>query len=167
MCSRRKRRTQPPMVVTNGGMQSGSSARNTCTLRTRFCTLGTDSYAQSVLSSKISVPELSRKFVKSALLVGEEKEANNNLSPVRSNKIQLNKAPPSPFLLARWFHFQERKCVPGPKWSFFSLSLSSPLTFHFQPYLLAFTLLKGSLSLCVCEEENGRRGVEEGVFCAV
>ncbi len=40
------------------------------TLHTRFCTFGTDLYAQSVLSNKISASELSRKFIKSALLVG-------------------------------------------------------------------------------------------------
>ena len=39
--------------------------------------LGVDLYAQSVLADKISASELSRKFVKSALLVGKtvEKEA--------------------------------------------------------------------------------------------
>ncbi len=43
---------------------------NVYTLHTRFCTLGADSYAQSVLINKISASELSRKFVKAALLVG-------------------------------------------------------------------------------------------------
>ncbi len=37
---------------------------------TFFCTLGTDLYAQSVIINKISESELSRKFIKSALLVG-------------------------------------------------------------------------------------------------
>ncbi len=36
----------------------------------RFCTFGTDLYAQSVLVNKISASEISRKFIKSALLVG-------------------------------------------------------------------------------------------------
>ncbi len=44
--------------------------RNIHTLHTRFCTLGADLHAQSVLINKISASELSRKFVKSALLVG-------------------------------------------------------------------------------------------------
>ncbi len=33
---------------------------------------GTDLYAQSVLSNKISAPDVSRKFIKSALLVGQQ-----------------------------------------------------------------------------------------------
>ena len=37
---------------------------------TFFCTLGADLYAQSVLINKISASELSRKLIKSALLVG-------------------------------------------------------------------------------------------------
>ena len=41
------------------------------TLHTRFfCTFGGDLYAQLVLINKISALELSRKFIKSALLVG-------------------------------------------------------------------------------------------------
>ncbi len=47
--------------TTNGGIR---------TLHTHFCTFGTDVYAQSVLINKISALELSRKFTKSALLVG-------------------------------------------------------------------------------------------------
>ncbi len=43
---------------------------NMYALNTRFCTLGADLYAQSVLTNKISLSELTRKFVKSALLVG-------------------------------------------------------------------------------------------------
>ncbi len=35
-----------------------------------FCMFGTDLYAQSVLINKISALELSRKLIKSALLVG-------------------------------------------------------------------------------------------------
>ncbi len=37
---------------------------------TRFCTFGADLYSQSVLINKISASELSRKLIKSALLVG-------------------------------------------------------------------------------------------------
>ena len=43
---------------------------NTYILRTHFHTFCTDLYAQLVLISKISASELSRKFIKSALLVG-------------------------------------------------------------------------------------------------
>ncbi len=39
-------------------------------MQTRFCMLGTNLHAQSVLVSKISASELSQKFIKSALLVG-------------------------------------------------------------------------------------------------
>ncbi len=35
-----------------------------------FCTFGADLYAQSVIIHKISASELSRRFIKSALLVG-------------------------------------------------------------------------------------------------
>ncbi len=46
---------------------------NTCTYTmhtTRFCTFGANLYAQSVLINKISASKLSRKFIKSVLLVG-------------------------------------------------------------------------------------------------
>ena len=39
-------------------------------MHTLFCTFGTDLYAQSALVNKISASELSRKFIRSALLVG-------------------------------------------------------------------------------------------------
>ncbi len=52
----------------NDGMQNGSSEVHiACTF---FCTFGTDLYARSVLISKISASELSRKSIRSALLVG-------------------------------------------------------------------------------------------------
>ncbi len=51
-------------------MQKWKLSRNTCTLHTRFCTLGADLHAQSALSNKIFASELTRKFIKSALLVG-------------------------------------------------------------------------------------------------
>ncbi len=41
------------------------------TLHARFGTFGADVYAQSVLIDKISASELTRKFIKSALLVGQ------------------------------------------------------------------------------------------------
>ncbi len=51
---------------------------------TRFCTLGADLHAQSVLSSKISASELSRKSIKGALLVGQQQQlqkSHNNPFP--------------------------------------------------------------------------------------
>ncbi len=48
--------------TSNSGMQKWKLSWNTCTLQTRFCTFGTDLYAQLVLTSKISASELSRKF---------------------------------------------------------------------------------------------------------
>ena len=44
---------------------------NVYTLHTSFCTFGADLYAQSVLISKKFSLELSRKFIKSALLIGK------------------------------------------------------------------------------------------------
>ena len=54
----------------NGRMQNRNSVGvyTYYTLHTRFCTLGADLYAQSVLGNKISVSELSRNFIESALL---------------------------------------------------------------------------------------------------
>ena len=49
-----------------GGMQNESLVG----IYTRFCTFGTNLYAQSVLVIKISASELSQKFIKVALLVG-------------------------------------------------------------------------------------------------
>ncbi len=40
-------------------------------LRTSFCTFGADLHAQSALINSISASELSGRFIKSALLVGE------------------------------------------------------------------------------------------------
>ena len=53
-------------------MQNGSSV-GICryTLHTRFGTFGADLYAQSVLGDKISASELTRKLIKSAMLVGQ------------------------------------------------------------------------------------------------
>ena len=59
--------SSPPHPTTNGGMQNGSSVY---TLHTRFCRFDADLHAQSVIIDKISASELSRKFIKSALLVG-------------------------------------------------------------------------------------------------
>ena len=58
--------------TTNGGVQNGSSVEIYYTLHTRFCTFGADLHAQPVLVNKIFASELSQKFIKTALLVGEE-----------------------------------------------------------------------------------------------
>ncbi len=56
--------------TTNGGTQNESFSWNICTLHTRFGTFGTNLCAQLVLTNKISASELSRKIIKSTLLVG-------------------------------------------------------------------------------------------------
>ncbi len=58
--------TQPPKVA--GKMEAQLEVIHTA--HTRFCTFGGDLYAQSALTNKISASELTRKFIKSALLVG-------------------------------------------------------------------------------------------------
>ncbi len=60
----------PPFPTDNGGMQKWKLSWNFYTLHTRFCTFCVDLYARSVLIDKTSASELSRKFIKSALLVG-------------------------------------------------------------------------------------------------
>ncbi len=60
--------TQPPTVVCKAEAQlEYIHIAYTC-----FCTFGTDLPAQSVLINEISASELSRKFIKSALLVGQD-----------------------------------------------------------------------------------------------
>ena len=57
--------------TTDGGMQNGSSVGvRVRVAHTFFARFRVDSYAQSVLIDEISASELSRKFIKSALLVG-------------------------------------------------------------------------------------------------
>ncbi len=58
---------QPPMVIYKMEAQLEYVPR---TLHTRYCTFGTDLHAQSVIINKISASELTRKFIKSLLLVG-------------------------------------------------------------------------------------------------
>ena len=60
-------------------MQKWELSQNMYTLHTRFRTLGTDLYAQPVLINKISASELSRKFIKSVLLVGMTETAQQTL----------------------------------------------------------------------------------------
>ena len=64
--------TQPPTVVCKMEVQLEYVPY---TLHTRFCTFGTDLHAQSMLINEIYVSELSRKFIKSALLVGHASSA--------------------------------------------------------------------------------------------
>ncbi len=58
-------RTQPPVVV-----KKWKLSWNVCKLHTCFCIFGTGLHAQSMLINKISALEPSRKFIKSAFLVG-------------------------------------------------------------------------------------------------
>ena len=54
--------------------------------------LGADLYAQSVLSNKISASELSREFIKSALLVGQvsdQKMVNKLMLPPPKHSHEL------------------------------------------------------------------------------
>ena len=48
-----------------------------------FCTFGTDLYAKSVFINKISALELSQKFIKSALLVGQERKSWRSLFSIQ------------------------------------------------------------------------------------
>ncbi len=58
------------LPTTNSGVQKRKLGWNMYTLHTRFGTFGSDLHAQSALTNKISASELSRKFIKSAVLVG-------------------------------------------------------------------------------------------------
>ena len=64
---------QAPNPTSNTGMQNGSSV-GICGTHCMhvFCTFGTDLHAQSMFINKISASELSRNFIKSALLVGQD-----------------------------------------------------------------------------------------------
>ncbi len=66
------------------------------TLHTRFCTLGANLHAQSVTIDKISALELSRKFIKGALLVG-----------------RLSVPSPTPFPFTMTFRAEEELCKDG------------------------------------------------------
>ncbi len=75
--------------TTNGGMQNGSSVGIYCAhcIHGFFCTYGADLYAQSVVSNKIFALDLSRNFIKSALLVGQgEKGLFSNSSRIKSHQ---------------------------------------------------------------------------------
>ncbi len=54
-------------------MQKWKLSWNIYRLHTHFCTFGTDLHAQPVLVNEISASELRWKFIKSALLVGQER----------------------------------------------------------------------------------------------
>ncbi len=55
-------------------------------MHTHVCTFGADLYAQSVIINKISASELSRKFIKSALLVGEGSSCRKDVRPYWKRK---------------------------------------------------------------------------------
>ena len=61
--------------------------RNAYTFRTRLRTFDSDLHAQSVIINKISASELTKKFVKSALLVGRQ----SNHQTFDGNYWSLNK----------------------------------------------------------------------------
>ncbi len=66
-----------PYTTTDGGKQNGSSV-GTYTRRMHvFARLAPISYARSVLFNKIPASDLSRKFIKSALLVGYQQRHNS------------------------------------------------------------------------------------------
>ncbi len=71
-CCKQTKQVRP---TTNRGMQKWDLSFSTYTLHTRFFTFGADLYAQSVIINKISATELSRKLIKSALLVGRTIES--------------------------------------------------------------------------------------------
>ena len=97
------------LPTTNGGMQNGRSVGLRGTLHTRFCTFGTDLYAQSVLINKIFASELRRKFIKNALLVGFQHTSSSPLNIRRWNfrrgrdhcTLQKLHQPPPPPLLSQ------------------------------------------------------------------
>ncbi len=66
------------------------------TLHARFCTLGADLHAQSVLIDKLSASELSRKFIKSALWVGL---ATVEVQHPTRQPVTVNLLPPWPCLI--------------------------------------------------------------------
>ena len=79
------------------------------TLHTLFCMFGADLCAQSVLLNKISASELSRKFIKSALLVGQwGRDAGG----------KRGKLPPSPLFFEWWAAWLAGIEIPLPS-SFF------------------------------------------------
>ncbi len=100
--------------TTNGGMQNWKLGRNMYTLRTYFCTFRADSYARSVIINKISASELSRKFAKSALLVG-----TTRAPPLKASQLQQVKKErrgnslsfPSSFFLCVYERERERKKI--------------------------------------------------------
>ncbi len=73
-CCEEKEHHNP--TTNGGGTQNGSSVGICTHCMHVFCTFGTDLYAQSVLNNKISALEITRKFIKRALLVGQ---ANSNI----------------------------------------------------------------------------------------
>ena len=82
-------------TTTCGGMQNGSSVEICTRFIHVFCTFGVDWHAQSVLINKISASELSRKFIKCALLVGEGECISRNIFLEVGGGGSLNCAAPA------------------------------------------------------------------------
>ncbi len=62
---------------------------------TFFCTFGSKSYAQSVLINIFSASELSRRFVKSALLVGSTEKERKGVKKEKQSGIIITSPPSS------------------------------------------------------------------------
>ncbi len=80
--------------TTNGGMQNESSVGTRTRRMHVICMFRTDFYAQSVLIKKVSASELSGKFIKSALLVGEGEEKSIKFQQMVDQPV----SPPSPHI---------------------------------------------------------------------
>ena len=93
--------------TTNGGVQNGSSVGIDAHCTHVFCTIG-DLYARSVHINKISALELSRKFIKSPLLVGCYRNVSF-LNVVGQYRSTFLAPPPSPFNDAHFFFIHDVK----------------------------------------------------------
>ncbi len=103
---------------------------------------GADLYAPSVLISKISASELSRKFIKSALLVGESELYNNNKKTccTKSSKCSIFSGS------SCWPSFLLLLCVVDPNLSF----MNRP------PLLLRSKKKKKKESTSMTKKKNGK-----------
>ena len=118
--------------TTNGGRQNGSSVGTRTRRMHVFARLAPDLHARSVLISKISASELSRKFVKSALLVGFLAHFSKVLSDVVSFLMWRDfTVAPTNYLLLGDLNFP--LSLP-PSFSSSSSSFSPPPPFPFSPF---------------------------------
>ena len=86
-------------------------------LHTHFCTFDANSYAPSVLINKISASELSRMFIKSALLVGQVNCNFAKIAVITNHEFPYRK---------HLFFEREREII------FFCVKRSPPLRTHHQ-----------------------------------